>query len=116
MIFKQMTFAKRKFGDKYDAEEEEDPLGNRPEQNVAAVRSEREVQSKINLVCESPHTQSVHFYLEKENDKSLICMLREIAFRSVTKCKNSDCQQFQLHHQHHFYHKDGYVEMKMRFS
>jgi 1-phosphatidylinositol-3-phosphate 5-kinase len=41
LIFKKITFANRKFGDKYDGEEDDDPL--RPEQNVAAVRSEREV-------------------------------------------------------------------------
>ena len=56
----------------------------------------------------------VHFYSESHNDVSLVCKLRSLCENSVVKCK--DCDQYQLYHSHHYYHKNGYVEMKMRFS
>ena len=35
---------------------------------------------------------------------------------SIKKCENHDCKVYRMYHTKHFYHKDGYVEMKMRLS
>jgi hypothetical protein len=59
--------------------------------------------------------KSVHFYSEKHNDISLISFIRNLCLNAATKCKNSECQQYNMHHIWNFYHKAGYVELKMRF-
>lgn len=109
LIFKEVVYTKQT----KDYREAEHDETEEKDINQAQL-TEREVQNKINMVCQSPKTVAVHFYNEKENDISLISRLRELCPQSVTKC--SACSQYQLYHTHHFFHKDGYVEMRMRFS
>ena len=48
LIFKETSFTRRKINqNQYDAEEDEDPLGNKNENNAAANQSEKEVQGRI---------------------------------------------------------------------
>ena len=68
------------------------------------------------MICQSPTMNHVHFYSEKDNDISLVCMLRSLCLKSVSKCKTEGCQQYNLYHQFHYYHKSGYVDMRLRFS
>ena len=48
LIFKETSFSRRKANhSQYDAEEDEDPLGNKNESNAAANETEKEVQGRI---------------------------------------------------------------------
>ena len=65
----------------------------------------------------------VRFYQEETGtDKealnyiSLGKKLRSLCQKSIRKCKNQDCKVYEMFHTQHFYHQDGYVEMKMRLS
>ena len=54
LIFKEVTFVKRTMNNQYDGEEDEDPLGNKIENNIKDIKSEKDVQSRIQLICQPP--------------------------------------------------------------
>jgi len=64
------------------------------------------------MVCSSPTIKNVHLYTS--SDISLISHLRMICQRAAKKCTNQTCMQLFLNHTFHYFHQDGYIEMRTR--
>ena len=72
---------------------------------------ESRLKAKLNVMCQKPQKLLVHFYHDKE-DFSLGDRLRLFAQSAIKPC--FWCKELTMNHVFCYYHKNGYVEIRMK--